>query len=490
MSNIKINKKDTITEMYDLGNLVHSPTRYGGPVISNLYTKACTARISMFIGHLRKADATTDIIKISLGCCQQELGIGDNFLTQSYSKYGWTLQNCWIKEMWVFLDKIEGNIRVLNDWIQECRKGDTFLMKIVHEIDTPNDKIKIFNLCRLYKRVTFLSETLDHTQSTWAPELFHPTIQMPTGERFPIIEIPKRYWPIWNNILKTICSSQQILINTIGKYICIADSPWIITRDRIHFYQKLEKFYVGYKLDSINKNVYYYNNSPLFRTHFGGVDHLLPVTVSSNHSAWVVKQPKDKVSKTLNPKQLLQERYKFKPPTIALSRGRPQSRLRKSKPPVSTIRLHQPSPVGRLGEYDVHKYEEYREWRSNNRLMNMYQETKVQIKRYNFNRIPEGDSQDGNELFERLSKIQPLLRRVVGQIVSLKNLDHLAMSIIAGEAIGVCDASLNDDNYGSLAYIIESRDEHSFIKGVGPMDCDEDDADSTRAEMTGILAIL
>ena len=122
--------------------------------------------------------------------------------------------------------------------------------------------------------------------------------------------------------------------------------------------------------------------------------------------------------------------------------------------------------------------------------MKTFQESKVQIKRHNFNRIPEGDSQDSNELFERLSKIHPLLRRVVGQIVSLKNLDYLAMSIIAGEAIGACDASLNDDNYGSHACIIESRDEHSFIKGAGPIDCDEDDADSTRAEMTGILAIL
>ena len=77
--------------------LTHSPTRYGGPALSNLYTKACIARVNMFVGHLRKSDATADIIKISLGCSQQELGIGDNFLMKTYAKYGWALQHCWIR---------------------------------------------------------------------------------------------------------------------------------------------------------------------------------------------------------------------------------------------------------------------------------------------------------------------------------------------------------------------------------------------------------
>ena len=82
------------------------------------------------------------------------------------------------------------------------------------------------------------------------------------------------------------------------------------------------------------------------------------------------------------------------------------------------------------------------------------------------------------------------MRRTVGQIVAIQNLNHLAMSIMAGESIGVCNASLNDDNFGSHAYVLESRDEQAFIKGAGPVDCDEDDDDSTRAEMTGVLALL
>lgn len=61
---------------------------------------------------------------------------------------------------------------------------------------------------------------------------------------------------------------------------------------------------------------------------------------------------------------------------------------------------------------------------------------------------------------------------------------------MTGEAIGVCDASLNNDTYGSHAYLLEFRYETAFIKGAGPVDCDEDDSDSTRVEMTGVLALL
>ena len=56
--------------------------------------------------------------------------------------------------------------------------------------------------------------------------------------RIPIIEISKRYWNIWERILMTIRSSQQVLINNVGKYINVLDSPWLLTRDRLHLYQK------------------------------------------------------------------------------------------------------------------------------------------------------------------------------------------------------------------------------------------------------------
>ena len=56
--------------------LVHACPRYGALDITHIYTYAGTSRIKMFLGHWRRNDETSKILKISLGCCQQELGIG------------------------------------------------------------------------------------------------------------------------------------------------------------------------------------------------------------------------------------------------------------------------------------------------------------------------------------------------------------------------------------------------------------------------------
>lgn len=196
-------------------DLVHAPSRYGGPGLSNLYTYAGNARINMFIGHLRKGDATADILKISLGCCQQELGIGNNFLTKRYHKYGWLLQNCWLKELWVFLDKIGGSLEIMNDWVQENREGDIFLMNVVHDLQLSPDKIRIFNMCRLHKKVTFISEILDHELHDLDSFVLHPEIQFETEEHFPKMTIPRTYWKIWSSLVKSIHHSQTIPIKCI-----------------------------------------------------------------------------------------------------------------------------------------------------------------------------------------------------------------------------------------------------------------------------------
>ena len=81
-------------------DLVHVGPRHGGPGISYIYTAAGTMRVKMFVCNWRKDDETAKILKISLGCCQQELGIGPGILEEDFRQYGWILQTSWIKELW------------------------------------------------------------------------------------------------------------------------------------------------------------------------------------------------------------------------------------------------------------------------------------------------------------------------------------------------------------------------------------------------------
>ena len=49
---------------------------------------------------------------------------------------------------------------------------------------------------------------------------------------------------------------------------------------------------------------------------------------------------------------------------------------------------------------------------------------------------------------------------------------------------------MTDDAFCAHAYTIISSDKKYKLIGVAPVDCDEDDADSTRAEKSGILTIV
>ena len=52
------------------------------------------------------------------------------------------------------------------------------------------------------------------------------------------------------------------------------------------------------------------------------------------------------------------------------------------------------------------------------------------------------------------------------------------------------DASVSNESFVSHTYILKSMDEKHRIRGVAPVDCDKDDVDSTRAEKSGVLALV
>ena len=472
-------------------DLVHAPSRYGGPGLSNLYTYAGNARINMFIGHLRKQDATADILKISLGCCQQELGIGNNFLMKRFSKYGWLLQQCWLKELWIFLDKIGGAIEIMNDWVQENRKNDIFIMHIVHDLQLSPDKIRIFNMCRLHKKVTFISELLNHELHELDHFVFNPDIQHATEERFPKMQIPKPFWAIWNNLVKTIHHSQTIPIQRIGPIMSKQSCQWLSTKDHIYVYAKRGQHYVGYRLQKVEKNKYFYDDKILFQTSFENVDHLDHVSIHKEHNLWVTTHTTVAESTTMNTLQLIRHKLAQKL-NHRYSRQSYRSKAISNHRPkyVPSIRLSREGPQGLFQPYDLHKYESYREWWLNNRPFPLPHNNLPTIQRLNYGLIPKGNTNEIHTILHQISDLPPPYQRTIGQIQSIQNLSYLAQAIAEGRAIGVCDASVNSNDDGSQAYIIESTDEKNHITGASPVDCDEDDMESTRSEMTGVLAIL
>ena len=152
-------------------------------------------------------------------------------------------------------------------------------MNIIHVLHLSKEKIKMFNLCRLHKRITFVSQLFDHNLRDLEHYIFHPDIRCESNERFPQIEIPPNYWSLWKNLIQTVRRSQQIPIHTIGNAISKQHSPWLSTKDKIYTYAKRGKQYAGFSLQHVTKIQYYYTNKILFQTKFENVDHLDHITV-------------------------------------------------------------------------------------------------------------------------------------------------------------------------------------------------------------------
>ena len=95
-----------------------------------------------------------------------------------------------------------------------------------------------------------------------------------------------------------------------------------------------------------------------------------------------------------------------------------------------------------------------------------------------------------SEFVSQITLLSTPSRRNIGQITTLTHIPSIVQTYEDGRLVAVSDASVSDDCFSAHAYAIFSTDEANYLKGTAPVDCDEDDADSTRAEKSGVLAML
>ena len=69
-------------------DIIFGPAKYCGLNFSNLYMESGIQKIKLLLGHIRKNDKTGSILKVALGCAQQEIGIAQPLLEAPYSQYG------------------------------------------------------------------------------------------------------------------------------------------------------------------------------------------------------------------------------------------------------------------------------------------------------------------------------------------------------------------------------------------------------------------
>lgn len=88
--------------------------------------------------------------------------------------------------------------------------NDVMLMDKVMEISLPEKTIQKFNMCRLQKQLYFITDILDSRQKGFHPTLMSPDYVRHDREKFPSVQVPKPYWKIWDNILRSIYASIRV----------------------------------------------------------------------------------------------------------------------------------------------------------------------------------------------------------------------------------------------------------------------------------------
>ena len=149
---------------------MHGPYKYGGLNFPNLYLESGIQKLRLLLGHIRKQDKTGEILRVALGCAQQEVGISTPILEADFTRYGRTCSTSWIHHLWSFLSTVDGTIKYPSSWVPSPTfSNDINLMEYMERQKVDLHIIRIFNTCRLYKKVYYLGDLLDPSGTRLRP---------------------------------------------------------------------------------------------------------------------------------------------------------------------------------------------------------------------------------------------------------------------------------------------------------------------------------
>ena len=88
----------------------------------------------MLLDHLERDDATSKLLRISMGHAQIAIGSGIALFQLRYKEHEHLLPETWIKNLWEFTATCRATITIPNIWIPQLQRlGDRYLMDVGRE---------------------------------------------------------------------------------------------------------------------------------------------------------------------------------------------------------------------------------------------------------------------------------------------------------------------------------------------------------------------
>lgn len=193
---------------------IFGPHRYGGMNMMDMKTEQIAQHTANVIAQIRKNDKVGQTMRAAIDCYQLYLGIGKQFFATSAYAYEHRLERCKspITYIWENLSDVGATLPSTELWTPVKRaSNDRALMDVFIDLQTtragtplalPKQAIWHLNACRLYLKITMLSDITTQDGSQLCAWALNGTQCAQTNIKYPYQENPPAStWKIWRDAL-------------------------------------------------------------------------------------------------------------------------------------------------------------------------------------------------------------------------------------------------------------------------------------------------
>ena len=216
----------------------YGPPEYAGLGLQHISDTQGCEKILILLEHLRRQDAAGLDLLIQLSILQLEAGICQQVLTSGYNKPSKYITRTWLTIAWEYLSAHKLQLVVPHAWTPKPqRENDVAIMSVATQLygqgRKSTDLCKI-QQCRLYLRVTMLSEITDATGRLICNNIIngHRHDDRSTLLLYPKSERPPpSFWTTWRQFLKRLIPTSTNATNSIRRPLGInfQMGPWYTT---------------------------------------------------------------------------------------------------------------------------------------------------------------------------------------------------------------------------------------------------------------------
>jgi hypothetical protein len=209
--------------------LVHAPNKMAGLNIPSLYIEQGISHIIKLIRYSRSKKHSTGLL-LRHTCEAMKLELGTNGFLLSNS---WDLSplatDSWIKSTWEFVVRYGISIHDDLPAFHPIRYHDQLLIPLFYKIGFRGSSLRLVNQCRLFLRVTWLSEIV----TADGRYIENSAVEKPYGLSskaefiYPAQVLPPdSSWKLWREGLSRICSDRLTLLQPLGPFIRADTIQW------------------------------------------------------------------------------------------------------------------------------------------------------------------------------------------------------------------------------------------------------------------------